>query len=189
MLAWVIDPERSSALLVRHPRFRRWLPPGGRVEAGESTVDAAARELREETGIVARPVGGPALVDVVDSPLADGTPASTFGVTYWFVVERTSPCGPKPASRRAGGPSTRRRRTWRGSTGTGWSATSAGPMRAPLPGDLRRNGPTGTRRSPFRQTRGVHGSRPVTLLPGEHCARSPTASSPSARPPTAIGSA
>lgn len=33
----------------------RWLTPGGGIDAGENTRDAAVRELREETGIVLSP--------------------------------------------------------------------------------------------------------------------------------------
>jgi len=49
----VHDPERGVLLLWRH-RFITdtwgWEIPGGRAEAGESVVDAAAREALEETG-------------------------------------------------------------------------------------------------------------------------------------------
>ena len=53
-------------LLIRRgtpPRQGEWSLPGGRIEPGERAVDAALRELREETGVEAEITG---LIDVVD---------------------------------------------------------------------------------------------------------------------------
>jgi ADP-ribose pyrophosphatase YjhB (NUDIX family) len=41
----------GAILLVRHRRLGTWLPVGGELEAGESPLEAARRELREETGL------------------------------------------------------------------------------------------------------------------------------------------
>lgn len=38
-------------LLVRHRRLGLWLPVGGEIEPGETPLEAAARELYEETGL------------------------------------------------------------------------------------------------------------------------------------------
>lgn len=62
----VICLRDDEVLLIRRgrpPRQGEWSLPGGRIEPGERAVDAALRELREETGVEAEVLG---LVDVID---------------------------------------------------------------------------------------------------------------------------
>jgi len=44
----------DRVLVIAHRRLATWLPIGGELEAGETPLEAAQRELREETGLVAR---------------------------------------------------------------------------------------------------------------------------------------
>lgn len=60
LIAWVIvQDEAGRILLGRRDKTRfasgLWNLPGGSVEAREKTADAAARELREETGLRVNP--------------------------------------------------------------------------------------------------------------------------------------
>lgn len=60
---WVLDPALEQIVLVRHP-WRGLVPPGGKVESGESPRQGAARELAEETGLRPRLLERPAAVAV-----------------------------------------------------------------------------------------------------------------------------
>lgn len=44
----------TKVLAIHHHRLQTWLPIGGEMESGETPLDAAKRELLEETGLVGR---------------------------------------------------------------------------------------------------------------------------------------
>jgi 8-oxo-dGTP pyrophosphatase MutT (NUDIX family) len=74
--------------LIRHPRFGKWMLPGGHVEPDENPAEAALREVAEETGLAARLLPGPGL----DAP--DGADESSVIAPLWIVEH------PVPAERR-----------------------------------------------------------------------------------------
>lgn len=63
----------GRVLLIRHKRLNTWLPVGGEIEDGETPLEAASRELREETGLEGR------FVEVSFATAIDGAPTGLIG--------------------------------------------------------------------------------------------------------------
>jgi 8-oxo-dGTP pyrophosphatase MutT (NUDIX family) len=90
--AFVVDPDGSRLLLHHHRRLDRWLQMGGHVDAGESVVDAALREAREESGLeaIALAARAPFDIDVHAIPAGKGEPPHLhFDVR--FIVRAADP--------------------------------------------------------------------------------------------------
>lgn len=65
----VLVVQDGRVLLHRHKKLNRWLPPGGHVEPNELPDETALREVLEETNVVARLVGTPAIdIDLPGQP-------------------------------------------------------------------------------------------------------------------------
>lgn len=59
--------RNGLALLIFHPYIEKWMQPGGHVDLGESPIDAAIREVYEETGVICKPIEG--CLDPIDIDL------------------------------------------------------------------------------------------------------------------------
>ena len=67
--AWILSPDRRSALLAHHAKLDRWLQCGGHADGDPDTAAVALREAREESGMeklefAQRDAGGPIIFDV-----------------------------------------------------------------------------------------------------------------------------
>ena len=48
---YVVDFDNLELLMVYNKKLDKWLQPGGHIEQGESPIETAIREVKEETGI------------------------------------------------------------------------------------------------------------------------------------------
>lgn len=98
-VCWDLAPDGLRVLVVHRPRFDDWSWPKGKLDEGEGVVEAAVREVAEETGLVVR--------------LGRDLPAARYGlderttkhVAYWAARVPGAPSPSRPARAR----STRRR--------------------------------------------------------------------------------
>lgn len=83
----VVTDETGRIVVVRRryaPSAGRWSLPGGRVEPGETLVEAVGREVLEETGLVVDVQG---LIGCIDIPHGD----VTYDVSDYAATVRGAP--------------------------------------------------------------------------------------------------
>ncbi|MEK4198620.1 NUDIX hydrolase [Cytobacillus sp. FSL K6-0265] len=47
----IVDENEENILMVKNSKHNNWSPPGGGIEKGETLLEAAIREAKEETGL------------------------------------------------------------------------------------------------------------------------------------------
>jgi 8-oxo-dGTP pyrophosphatase MutT (NUDIX family)/broad specificity phosphatase PhoE len=86
---WRESADGPRYCLIHRPRYDDWSLPKGKLDAGEQPLAAAVREVREETGVRARPE---LRLPSVAYDLPDGTPKL---VDFWLMRAADGPPGPR----------------------------------------------------------------------------------------------
>jgi 8-oxo-dGTP pyrophosphatase MutT (NUDIX family) len=87
----VVERPDGHILLIQHAYRQRWGIPGGLLDRGETTADAAHREVAEEVGLAIDLIGEPAVV-------VDPVPRRVDVVYRARVARGTDPSEARPAS-------------------------------------------------------------------------------------------
>ena len=91
--AWIIDHDRSHALMTHHAKIGAWVQLGGHVEDDPDMLSAAWREAREESGLInARPISDHIFdVDVHEIPETPKEPAHLhYDIRFLFEADRNA---------------------------------------------------------------------------------------------------
>lgn len=91
--AWVLNDERTEALLVHHARLDKWLQPGGHCDGSPDVLATAQREVLEETGVATVPaLDGIFDLDAHDIPARKHEPAHVhYDVRFLLRADRSVP--------------------------------------------------------------------------------------------------
>lgn len=87
--AWVVDRERTHALLTHHAKLGKWLQMGGHCDGDPDVLRVALREVEEESGLTeVTPLLGGAIFDVDAHEIpARGAEAAHIHHDIRFLVE------------------------------------------------------------------------------------------------------
>jgi 8-oxo-dGTP pyrophosphatase MutT (NUDIX family) len=89
--AWIVDEEKTHALLVHHAKLGRWLQPGGHADGDEDTLSVASREVQEETGLEKLSLLVPGIFDLDIHPIParkDFPEHLHYDIRFGFIAPR-----------------------------------------------------------------------------------------------------
>lgn len=92
--AWVLDRERTHALLHHHHKLGRWMQLGGHADGDPDVLGVAMREAMEESGLRdVKPISGEIFdVDIHEIPARDAEPRHFhYDVRYLLEADRLQP--------------------------------------------------------------------------------------------------
>jgi 8-oxo-dGTP pyrophosphatase MutT (NUDIX family) len=91
--AWIVNPQRTHALLVHHGKLNRWMQPGGHADGDRDLFRVALKEAQEETGAVPMHTS-PVIFDIDIHPIParkDMPPHEHYDIRFLLVADDRLP--------------------------------------------------------------------------------------------------
>ncbi len=89
--AWIVDEDKTHALLIHHAKLDKWLQPGGHADGDENVLQVATREVNEETGLtnLTQLTNGIFDIDIHPIPARKDFPAHMhYDIRFAFIASR-----------------------------------------------------------------------------------------------------
>lgn len=81
--AFIVTPDLENALLILHGKYNKWVSPGGHVDPGENSLNAASRESEEEVGLKNLELLKPEILDIDIHRIPAATKNGVFEPEHW----------------------------------------------------------------------------------------------------------
>lgn len=90
--AWILNKERTHALLMHHKKLNKWFQPGGHCDGDADVMHVAAKEAFEETGLEVKPLSTTIFdVDHHQIPESKGISEHThYDIRFLFEADHTT---------------------------------------------------------------------------------------------------
>jgi 8-oxo-dGTP pyrophosphatase MutT (NUDIX family) len=92
--AWIVDKDRSHALLIHHKKLNQWFQPGGHCDGESDVLQVALKEAQEETGLQNLKVVSTEIFDVDIHPIPErkGIPAHLhYDIRFLLEADKNEP--------------------------------------------------------------------------------------------------
>lgn len=81
--AFILNSSLDKALLILHGKYNKWVSPGGHVDPGENSLQAASRESGEEVGISDLELLKAEILDIDIHRIPAATKNGVFEPEHW----------------------------------------------------------------------------------------------------------
>lgn len=85
--AWIVSPDLKKAVLMHHPKLKKWIQAGGHSDHHPVTLEVALREAQEEIGLSSLKPLSKKIFDLAFFPPLPNFPHTHYDVRFIFQAD------------------------------------------------------------------------------------------------------